>query len=163
MKKLYYYSIAMASAIGILMLLSANNSSHQNTQKLKTSQPNLYEIQEAFYASWKGRNPESGMGYKQFKRWEYFMKSRVSSNGDIPDMSVNIKEAIKEQERANRQSSSCTVNANWTELGPRRTNEIKGSGQLLGQNGRINCIAFHPTNNIPYVGASTGGVWIRYD
>ena len=109
MKKLYYYSISMASAIGILMLLSANNSSHQNTQKFKISQPNLYEIQEAFYASWKGRNPESGMGYKQFKRWEYFMKARILPNGDIPDMSLNIKEAIKEQERANNSMFSYSI------------------------------------------------------
>ena len=44
---------------------------------------------------------------------------------------------------------------NWTELGPT---------SLVAKQGRINCIAIHPTNeNIIYAGTPTGGIWQSND
>ena len=50
------------------------------------------------------------------------------------------------------------MTANWTNLGPNTT-----SGGYAGL-GRINCVAFHPTNsNIMWVGSPGGGLWKTTD
>jgi len=43
---------------------------------------NFYEVQAAFNEYWEGKEIEKGKGYKQFKRWEYFMEQRVYPSGE---------------------------------------------------------------------------------
>lgn len=99
---------------------------------------------------------EKGKGYKPYKRWEEYWRHRVSVDGSFPEAGINQKnfETFLKENKNNLRN----VNSNWTNLGPSTTN----SGYL--GIGRINCVAFHPTNNnIIWVGAPGGGVWKTTD
>lgn len=94
-------------------------------------------------------------GFKQFKRWEYFWETRVLPDGTFPapDHTYNEYMNQKNQRVAGSQSS-----ANWTHMGP---TTVPSSG---GGAGRVNCIAFHPTNsNTIWVGSPAGGLWKSTD
>jgi hypothetical protein len=127
--------------------------------KISSEKPTFKKIQTAFNGYWKDKPIEKGKGYKQFKRWEWFTESRLLPNGDIPSSSITRDEFHKYYSKQNIEKQSNTQkslqsNANWTFKGPSTT---PGGYNGLG---RINCIAFHPTNpNIFWVGTPAGGLW----
>ncbi|MCP4156305.1 MAG: glycosyl hydrolase, partial [bacterium] len=93
-------------------------------------------------------------GWKQFKRWEWFMENRVNNAGYLDSM--KLWEALKVKKR--RFSGTKTATSNWTEIGPRA---IPTAGGGLG---RINCITVDPGNsNIMWVGSPSGGLWKTTD
>ena len=123
-------------------------------ENVKSDRPTLQEIQKVFYDYWKDKTVEKGKGYKQFKRWEWYWEPRILPNGEFPSPSVTWdewKEYIKTHpETANKMSSA----ANWTFKGPSTT---PGGYNGLG---RLNCIAFHPTDIMTmWVGSPAGGLW----
>lgn len=121
-------------------------------------EPSFFEIQDAFYSYWKDRPIEKGKGYKQFKRWEWYWESRVYADGSFPESSANW-DAWKDYRRS--QASASTKNAssaNWSFEGPSTT---PGGYNGLG---RLNCMAFHPTDaNTFWVGSPSGGLWKTTD
>lgn len=144
----------------LLFLLSSQMSFSQPWMKKITSEkPTFKEIQSAFNDYWKDKPIEKGQGYKPFKRWEWFTESRLLPNGDFPSSSITWDEFQKYYSKQNFEKQSNTQksaqsNANWTFKGPSTT---PGGYNGLG---RINCIAFHPTNpNIFWVGTPAGGLW----
>jgi len=119
---------------------------------------NFFETQHAFEVYWKNRTNRKGAGWKPFKRWENFMESRVSETGVKP-AAQEIWTAV--QYEMSMQASSVN-SGSWTELGPIAL-PANGTGQPNGL-GRVNCIAFHPTNaDTFFVGAPAGGIWKTYD
>ena len=127
--------------------------------KVTSEKPTFKEIQTAFYDYWKDKPNEKGQGCKPFKRWEWFTESRLLPNGDFPSSSITWDEFHKYYSKQNIEKhsnieNSALSNANWTFKGPSTT---PGGYNGLG---RINCIAFHPTNpNIFWVGTPAGGLW----
>ncbi len=135
--------------------------------KSKQHNPSFFDIRNAFYAYWDKYEIKNGIytdetgkkhkayGYKQFKRWEWFMENRVNKDGYLPyDIYAKELQKIKQLK-----SSS----GNWQNLGPFQTPYISNSSDLRGV-GRINVIAFDPSNsNIIYIGAPAGGVWKTTD
>ncbi|WP_210466820.1 Ig-like domain-containing protein [Rufibacter roseolus] len=143
--------------------------------------PNFHEVKRAFDTYWKGNVPAGGVvpkgkGYKQFKRWEWFWEPRVGASGVFPSPSVVAEEWEKykaahpeasqpslkgKQSKGQGESdglslsvSQSSATGGWVALGP--------SSSPGGYNGvgRINCIAFHPTDpNIFWVGSASGGIW----
>jgi hypothetical protein len=117
-----------------------------------------YEAIEAtvlnFYSSrFKGK----GSGYNQWLRWLYFNRDRVTAEGDITNTYVKTSEAL-----SNMPTSNLTKNiesmSTWNSLGP--TSYTSLTTDYLHGLGRIDRIAFHPTNaNIFYVGTASGGLW----
>ncbi len=107
------------------------------------------EAQQKFEQTWKGKSMERGKGFKQFKRWEDFTKHRLDENGYINTLDLwNAYLQINAEKNLKTETL-----ANWRLVGPNYTPE--GGG-----NGRLNCIAFHPTDtNTFYVGAPVGGIW----
>jgi predicted RNA-binding protein with TRAM domain len=103
-----------------------------------------------------------GSGIKPFKRWEYYWKDRVSSTGEFPQEGIVLAE-VENYMRTHAQSRNYIAGTGtWTELGP-VTSPTNGTVQPNG-NGRVTCIAFHPTDaNTIYVGAPAGGVWKSTD
>ena len=89
MKSTITYLILVIVAIGAIMTLTAQAPSQQNIPS-KDESNNFFAIQKKFYDSWEGKTPQRGMGYKQFKRWEYFMSSRVQADGTIPNYGPEI-------------------------------------------------------------------------
>lgn len=117
---------------------------------------NFYQTQRAFNLYWQNRPITKGCGYKPFKRWENFWQTRVSESGEFPPADQNI---IGYQQFFGAVGGPKTSQSGaWTELGP-ITMPANGTSQPTGI-GRINCVAFHPTNSdILFIGAPSGGLW----
>lgn len=166
-------NIAFKSNIFIVavLLFSLFNFSFSSAQPWRKNLPQnkvesgtltLYDYQKAFNDYWEPYQLERGYyyengeyikagGWKQFKRWEWYWESRVDAHtGEFPATTAwqEYQEYLTENPGA-RSSSG-----NWTSMGPSTT-----GGGYAGL-GRLNCVAFRPTdNNTLYVGAASGGIW----
>ena len=115
---------------------------------------NFFDVQEAFYTYWEGREVTRSSGYKPFKRWEERMRWRVKPDGTrYPENRV-----WKEYEKfVATNPSAKSPSGDWENLGPFNIPNSKGYQGL----GRINAVAFHPTDpDKIYVGAPAGGLWM---
>ena len=120
---------------------------------------NFYDIQQSFNQYWQGKSIERGKGWKQFKRWEYFMESRVYPTGRIPDPDQASK-AFMNYMAAYDESLSFNDYSNWSSLGPNTWVTLSYNPGI----GRINCTAVDPNNSqIICVGAPSGGFWKSTD
>ena len=158
----------------ILTLLSIGTSFSQpwleNLPKGKSpAELTLHDYQQAFESYWAPfavdpetfkyeRNGKSvkAAGYKQFKRWEYEMSFVVDpKTGAFPQKTaLEVREDYERQHPPSRSRST----ANWSPMGPDYSNS--GYSGI----GRLNCIAFHPTDTNRYwVGAAAGGLWETKD
>ena len=118
------------------------------------------EVQAAFRAEFPAEEYERGVGFKQFKRWEYYHTLRADAQGNRQQAA----QVLAEMEKYHRThpTTERTQTGNWTEHGPIGF-PANGTGQPNG-NGRLNCVAFHPTNaNTLYAGAPSGGFWLTQD
>lgn len=114
---------------------------------------NFFETQQAFETYWEGREVTRGSGYKPFKRWEYWMQQRVDAAGNKPAPEHNIRAYEQYMGTSNNRESA----GNWTQLGPF---EVPSGYNGYRGLGRINALAFHPTDaNIIFIGAPSGGFW----
>jgi photosystem II stability/assembly factor-like uncharacterized protein len=153
-------SLAKKAAFVLLLVVFLFKTNVGNGQEWlesvsKANPKNFYEIQKAFNDYWKDKTPQKGVGYKQFRRWEWYWEQRVDKAGNFPKNDCVIKEwesySKSHREQLNDNSFS---SANWTSLGP---NITPGGYHGLG---RVNCIAFHPTNiNTFWIGTPSGGIW----
>lgn len=128
-----------------------------NPSMATSHQWNFYEIQQAAYEYWKDKDTtQRSIGWKPFKRWEYFWEQRVYPTGEFPPAGQDILEAQKfEQLYGNKKKKNFIQSqASWTALGP-----FDSPGGYAGL-GRINVVREHPSNpNIIYIGAASGGFW----
>ena len=123
---------------------------------------NFYETVDAFNQYWANREITPGCGYKPFKRWEYFWATRIYPDGTRRPADEVFK-AYFDFQKQNSTVRDDEFQGDWTNLGPIEQPGNSGTGQPNG-NGRLNAIAFHPTNpDIIYVGAPSGGLWITND
>lgn len=129
----------------------------QNWLELMQSSGNVNDAKKEFDQYWEGNTIEKGKGYKQFMRWYNFWAPRTYPSGDISEVNPGngIQQHLDLQEY-NRTLKSST--SPWTTMGPYSTNS--------GYNGigRINTIAFHPTDpNTWFIGTPGGGLWKTTD
>ncbi len=166
------------SLIGVMLLLliaqkqysqwQSKLPGNQNVSENNSRGYSLKEISNAFNEYWapfevsNGCYIENGVrkkasGYNQFKREEWYWEQRVNpQTGEFPSTTSAI-EFEKSQFRLNKLVGR-TSTANWTNIG---TNSSTGGYAGIG---RINCIAFHPTDaNTYWVGAPSGGIWKTTD
>jgi len=104
-----------------------------------------------FYVNSKGVK-QKAYGYKQFKRWEI----QVEGTYDRVTGRFLREEISKEMDRyyLSKSDISRNLNGNWTNL----AYGIEGYGN--NGNGRLQCMAFHPTDPQTYwVGTGWGGIW----
>lgn len=117
---------------------------------------NFFATREAFNLFWQDRPITKGCGWKVFKRWEYMMHDRVSADGVKPSPDATFK-AYTDYIKNLR-----STGGSWTSLGPSLI-PLPGPAGYEGL-GRINNIAFHPTNpNKWYIAAPSGGMWMTSD
>ncbi|MCP4221264.1 MAG: glycosyl hydrolase, partial [bacterium] len=123
------------------------------SDSIKKKNPSFYEVREAFYKHAEGKSLKSISGWKQFKRWESFMETRVDKAGYL--RSDLLWEAMMAKKKAwQMRPGPSTVASTWREIGPK---VIPSSG---GGAGRLNCVAYNPNNlNIIWVGSPSGGLW----
>ncbi|MFH1159511.1 MAG: T9SS type A sorting domain-containing protein [bacterium] len=117
---------------------------------------NFFQVERAFDLYWQNRPVTKGCGWKVFKRWEYMMQSRVAPDGTrpAPDAVFDAWESF--------QDNTESLNGNWVSMGPSLI-PAPGPAGYEGL-GRLNVIAFHPTDiNKLYVGSPSGGMWQTTD
>lgn len=138
---------------GCLLILTSNLHAQFWLDQIQQPNPNIQSIRQQFDAYWANRAEERGQGIKPFKRWEWFWTSRLNASESIPRPSIAWEEWSKYQSTPAARTAS-TMSANWVFSGP------SSSASGYYGVGRLNTIAFHPTNpNIFYVGAPAGGLW----
>ncbi|MCX6224801.1 MAG: T9SS type A sorting domain-containing protein, partial [Bacteroidia bacterium] len=158
-----------------LLLISGSLAQGQNQTKLtdadyasyphwmtmmKDPHGNFFETQKAFNLYWKDREiPKEGSGYSLFKRWEYLWQSGINPDGTYPEPDHVYKEFNKFVSSHPQDGKLKTGTGVWRELGPKSRR-----GNYAAYMGRLNAIAFHPTDTATfYVGAPTGGFWTTHD
>jgi hypothetical protein len=103
---------------------------------------NFYEIQKSFNEYWKNRDIVRGQGYKQFKRWEWFMETRVDAEGNLPRSTALYRAWLKERPRL--QSAKRNNPIEWSALGPTAWNSTSynpGLGRVnVNHSQRLNCL-----------------------
>ncbi len=143
--------ILLAVFLTLPFLLSNQAKAQEWVRKMQDPEVNFYEVQKSFYEYWDGKEVTKGNGWKQFKRWEYFMAPRVNDSGYIPRPAITWQSYNASIAKQNGIKNADP--ADWRHLGPVDVPTHGGAG-------RLNCIAFHPTNaDIMHVGAPSGGLW----
>lgn len=142
-------SILLAILIGTMHFAQ----SQEWVSKMKDTTWNFHEVRGEFdrWMSTQDRS-EKIPGRKQFDRISWFLEGRVDENGQFgnPAATWDVYQDVK---RTMKQSKLQQV-SNWVPVGP---TIVPSQGGGLG---RINCVAFHPTNNnIMYAGSASGGLW----
>ena len=104
------------------------------------------------------------------------MSELIDAKGNIPnpgDLEFEVQKYLRLRSLSNGSggygmtaigggTATCQTTGNWVELGPTNLPSNR-TGQPNGL-GRINSVAFHPTDtNIIYVGAPAGGLWVTND
>ncbi|HKK39051.1 MAG TPA: hypothetical protein VJ949_06520, partial [Cryomorphaceae bacterium] len=140
--------------LSFAFLGSAIYSNAQNWVNLMMNDDvNFYEVQEAFEEEWGSNEYIRGRGYKQFKRWEYFMEPRVYPSGDRVS-GAKFMEALKRKGKMG--NSEMKSDQPWTSVGP---TSWTGFGWNPGL-GRINATYVDPSNSEHiYVATPAGGLW----
>lgn len=136
----------------------------ENLPKNKTNYT-YYDYRTAFDSYWSsfgvdksGYYFENGVkkkaaGWKQFNRWAWNLESQINpETGEFPQFSA--QQVYDDFIQNNPIQSPMTTTPAWTSLG---TNSSSGGYAGIG---RVNCIAFHPTDNNTYwIGTPAGGLW----
>ncbi len=134
-------------------------------QEKRSQDLTLKDHKQAFDTYWKPYNVKGGYyyengvkkkayGWKQFMRWHYDMQFQVDANGAFPTKSA--QEIYEKYQKSKPKSNE--YSASWVSLG---TNSSDGGYAGIG---RVNTVAFHPTDNNTYwVGAPAGGLWVTRD
>lgn len=96
--------------------------------------------------------------WKSYKRWEQEMELHTNAKG-VPAGFDDYIQGTIDMSNFKQQLSKSNSSAIWSPFGPNvLPNNL--TGYMENGIGRINCIAFHPTNaSTFFVGVAQGGVW----
>ena len=145
--------------IGLLLTLNSASAQEPSGAATTPDKANFYQIQKNFNDYWKGRVVTRSSGYKPFKRWEWYWEPRVNPDGTFPPNNI----VVKEWERFSAEKSVNSTVGDWKAIGPDKPATADPQIFYYGT-GRINCMAFHPTDaNIFWVGTPAGGLWRTND
>lgn len=158
------FSILLATLllVGIQFAFAQNSSTKPGyseypywIEMMQDHSVNFYEVQEAFEAYWENREITRSNGWKQFKRWEWWQSRHIYPDGTRFEADKTYN-AYMSYLAINPQAKN--TEGDWSNLGPIFV-PSKGYEGL----GRINAIAFHPTDpDVVFIGSPAGGCWI-YD
>ncbi len=157
MSLLHRFSSALAALLIAVSALAQTplNEEIPYVQMMNDPRVNFYDVVGAFNEYWEGKSVEKGKGWKQFKRWEAFLEPRVYPSGNRPTPQSLFQGYIAGAQGT--ATSSTGGLGNWSIVGPFDGNSLEGIG-------RVNVIAFHPTQaNTIYAGAPAGGLWKSTD
>lgn len=153
----------------VLLFVSDAITAQDWIRKMQDPSVNFYDVQSAFNKYWKkeerkekfktffsfhNSSEEENEGLILYKRWEYFVEPRVYPSGDRSLLLNNAME-LQKSITSHSYKSSRQAGGDWKPLG---AFNVPTSG---GGAGRLNCVRFQPGNqNIIYVGAPVGGLWV---
>lgn len=153
-------TIAIVLSVATVALFAQDYSRLEKIQKERPN--NFYEVQQemnAFFESYPEGVKKSGL--KQYKRWEYFMETRLMPDGSFPKGTM-ILDAYRESIESNHKSPTMQ-SYKWSLLGPTTVPAPRENARATGI-GRINAVEPHPTNDGEiWIAAAAGGVWKTAD
>lgn len=163
MKKIWALSLSLIIAFSMNAQPYLRQSSLYNRPAERPA--TFHDIEKAFKQYWEGRQPSAvesenakDGGWQQFKRWEWFVKQRTLPSGVFPSPEILYQQFQVYKQQLLAEKSSGLTAANWSFIGP---SVVPSNG---GGSGRVNCIAFHPSNpNTIFIGAACGGLWKSTD
>ena len=139
--------------------LSFSLTAQKFLKKKGNEKPAFTEMQRQFSAWSKSTELKKEKGWKYFKRWEADMQMHTNAKGEPADPSIFIYESVKAAKEKEFYASSKTAMTAWYPVGPTAVPNNQ-TGYMENGIGRINCVAFHPTDPSTYfVGVAQGGVW----
>ncbi len=152
MRKLTIFSL------GICLILSQNIQAQYFKRPFNAATNyNTYTRQMDEYYSNNDRG--RGTGFKQYMRWRHEMDLKVGRNGLVQNFSKLNNDAFANTfAKIQKKGAKVQSNGLWEDLGPHDyyTSDSYSNSGL----GRVNCMAFHPTNtNIFWAGTPAGGLW----
>jgi hypothetical protein len=152
--KVCIITIFLAVLVGPLFSQSANDT----LKTLLTGKKRYQEIEKTVQDFYSVRFKGKGSGYNQWLRWLYFNRDRVDANGGLVNISAKTVTVSNNLQRPVLAPDNVTSMTGWINLGPTAFTSL-ASDYLWGL-GRIDRVAFHPTNgNIIYAGSAAGGLW----
>ncbi len=140
----------------LFALFSTINTNGQSDEHWSTlmndEEVNFYDAQSSFESYWSSHEVEKGKGFKQFKRWEWFMEPRVYPSGDRIKADATW-EAMADERRLRRNNAD-RMSGIWSYDG---NTDVPTNG---GGAGRINNVRVDPNDpNTFYACAPGGGLW----
>ncbi|MCD4731530.1 MAG: hypothetical protein K8R74_13080, partial [Bacteroidales bacterium] len=159
MKMILKYFTSILFILGFVYIYGQDSSSEI---WLNPETKDFKQIQQKANDYFADRDKGRGSGYKQWKRWEYLNESRLTTDGKITNHVLRNWNAWQEYLEMNNlpkePDPADVTNGSWAFLAP--VTYVTGAGGWSGGHGRINCIAFHPTDyQTIYVGTPAGGLW----
>jgi photosystem II stability/assembly factor-like uncharacterized protein len=113
------------------------------------------EIQLKYHLYKSSTDLKNSVYWKHFKRYEAEMQLHTNGQGEPAGFEDYINEAIK----VAKEKESSSLPAPWSPVGP-LTVPNNLTNYMENGIGRVNCVAFNPTNSaIYYVGVAQGGLW----
>lgn len=130
MKKYLILIFAVSYITFISSNIQAQNSNIQENQTPEWVQMmndptvNFYNVQKEFNKYFENRDKGRGSGWKQFKRWEWFVGQRVYPNGER----INPAQVWNEMNKFNKDypAERSAGRNSWTSLGPSEWQDITG-------------------------------------
>lgn len=147
----------MKKALLLLFIMPSLAFAQLFKQEASKKPSSILELQGEFDEYRQSTNLKNTKGWKWYKRWESHVEQRLNGDGSLPDESIFLKEV--EKINALKNTASKGSSSNWIPVGP---SELPPSIDAVTSHGmgRINCIAFHPTDSATiFVGVAQGGVW----
>ncbi|MFI5204693.1 MAG: T9SS type A sorting domain-containing protein [Flavobacteriales bacterium] len=146
-----------------LFLFSLQANAQFKTQPI--GQPLSFAEMQRQFIQWKStRTISLERGWKPYKRWEYDQLYHTTPNGEPVNANYYLEQVLRATEAKNAaQQNRAQQTGTWFSEGP---HDLPPSPDPTMQHGlgRINCMAFHPTNPSTYwVGVAQGGVWKTED
>ena len=153
--KMFMKSVCVFLVVSCCMFfMYGDNGTPKHIKMMKDPKVNFYDVQKEFRNYFKDRDKGRGSGWKQFKRWEYFMEQRFYPTG----VRTGLADPVTELQNFSESSASMESAATWVSLGPDTFQNVT-SGWNPGI-GRLTDIVLDPNNsNIIYIGTPSGGLW----
>lgn len=152
--------LSLAFMVCLSVLLSGQHSPSDIWMNPGTD--NFENVRQAANEYFSGIDKDQrGSGYKQYKRWEYMHRHRLTEDGKIMNYAARNFDEYHQWFSGQGSRDNRVTYGEWNLLGP--TGWTDGNGWNGGL-GRVNCIAFHPYNSgIFWIGCPAGGLWKTTD
>ena len=118
----------------------------------------IMDIVDAHYGGLTEWSPQYESELLKWKRWDWYMSSHLSPEGDFVDIPKHLMKATKAASTM-EMSEDRAIHSNWISEGPASSPLANPDAKFNGV-GRVNRVAFHPANpGTIFIGAPYGGLW----